>query len=502
MVEERIEEYSFVSDGIPVKIKITRREGEFVPLYLVEVPKVDEKTRAIMEEVREKLITKVPIRTFEAIDQTTMESMKRNFYFSAVNALSSRLKGVSTARIKALAGFIIHEMLGLGDIEILLQDDSLEEIVINSSKEPVWVYHRKYGWLKTNIRVKSELQIENYASSIGRKVGRQITILNPLMDAHLMSGDRVNATLFPISTCGNTITIRKFRRKPWTITDLIKNKTINFEVAALLWFAIQYEASIIVAGGTASGKTTMLNTLACFIPPNQRIISVEETRELNLPNFLHWVPLTTREPNPEGKGEISMLDLLINSLRMRPDRIIVGEIRRKEEAEVLFEALHTGHPVYSTLHAETSEQAITRMTSPPIEIPAQMIASVDAFLVMFRDRRTGIRRVFELAEVIPTTLPTGVEAVKPNVLYKWNPRKDEIEKEKESVKLIDTLQLRTGLGREEIKEDLKEKIEVLKALVKENISEVNQIGKVIGTYYVSKDKLLSLIRKGKLWDIL
>ncbi|HDN90791.1 MAG TPA: CpaF family protein, partial [Candidatus Aenigmarchaeota archaeon] len=276
MVEERIEEYSFVSDGIPVKIKITRREGEFVPLYLVEVPKVDEKTRAIMEEIREKLITKVPIRTFEAIDQTTMESMKRNFYFSAVNALSKRLRGVSTARIKALAGFIIHEMLGLGDIEILLQDDSLEEIVINSSKEPVWVYHRKYGWLKTNIRVKSELQIENYASSIGRKVGRQITILNPLMDAHLMSGDRVNATLFPISTCGNTITIRKFRRKPWTITDLIGNKTINFEVAALLWFAIQYEASIIVAGGTASGKTTMLNTFACFIPPNQRIISVEE----------------------------------------------------------------------------------------------------------------------------------------------------------------------------------------------------------------------------------
>ncbi|MCW1301162.1 MAG: ATPase, T2SS/T4P/T4SS family [Candidatus Nanoarchaeia archaeon] len=502
MAEKVIEEYSFDSDGIPVKVKIVQKPAEFTPLYLLELPKLDEEKRKILDDVKERLITKVPVRGYEVFDRSTMENLKRNFYYMAINLITERATNISLSTIKAMAGFLIHEMLGLGDVEILLQDDALEEIVINCSREPIWVYHRKHGWLKTNLIIPAEPQIENYASLIGRRVGRQITILNPLMDAYLLTGDRVNATLFPISTKGNTITIRKFRRKPWSITDLIGNKTITPEVAALLWLAIQYEASIIVAGGTASGKTTMLNTIACFIPPNQRVISIEETRELNLPSFLHWVPLTTREPNPEGKGEVTMLDLIVNSLRMRPDRIIVGEIRRKKEAEVLFEALHTGHPVYSTLHAETSEQAITRMISPPIEIPPQMLASVDSFLIMFRDRRTGIRRVYELSEIIPTTLPTGVESVRANILYKWNPKTDEIVKERESAKLIDTLQLRTGLGREEIREDLMEKASVLNAMVKEHITEIDEIGKIIYTYYTEKPRLMELLQRGRLRDVL
>ena len=185
-------------------------------------------------------------------------------------------------------------------------------------------------------------------------MGKEITTLNPLMDAHLKTGDRVNATLFPISSKGNTITIRKFAVKPWTVTSLIKEKTISYEGAALLWLAVQNEMSLLVTGGTASGKTSMLNMIANFFPPNQRIISIEDTRELMLPEILHWVPMETRLPNPEGKGGVEMLDLIVNSLRMRPDRIIVGEIRRKREAEVLFEAMRTGHSVYGTLHANNA----------------------------------------------------------------------------------------------------------------------------------------------------
>ena len=203
------------------------------------------------------------------------------------------------------------------------------------------------------------------------KIGKQITVLDPLLDAHLLSGDRVNSTLFPISTKGNTITIRKFRRDPWTVTDLISNKTVSSEVMATIWEAIQYEMSVVFSGGTASGKTTILGVSMPFIPPNHRIISIEDTREIFLPEYLHWVPLTTREPNPEGKGEVTMLDLLVNSLRMRPDRIVVGEIRRKEEAEVLFEAMHTGHSAYTTVHANTADETIRRLTNPPIEILAQ-----------------------------------------------------------------------------------------------------------------------------------
>ena len=152
------------------------------------------------------------------------------------------------------------------------------------------------------------------------------------MDAHLKTGDRVNATLSPISSKGNTITIRKFAVRPWTITDFVKENTISYEAAALLWMAVQNELSIIIAGGTASGKTSMLNGIANFFPPNQRILSLEDTRELVLPKILHWVPLETRLPNPEGKGGITMFDLVVNSLRMRPDRVLVGEIRKRAEA--------------------------------------------------------------------------------------------------------------------------------------------------------------------------
>jgi len=187
-------------------------------------------------------------------------------------------------------------MIGLGEIEYILADPRTEEVVVNSSKDVIWVFHKVYGWLKTNIRIKSEEMIMNYASRIAREVGREITHLEPLLDAHLTSGDRVNATLFPISTTGNTITIRRFSRTPWTIVHLLDPKfnTISFEAAAFVWLAMEYEMSMLVSGGTASGKTSMLNAILPFFPANQRVITIEDTRELSLPSYMHWVPLNTR----------------------------------------------------------------------------------------------------------------------------------------------------------------------------------------------------------------
>ncbi len=252
----------------------------------------------------------------------------------------------------------------------------LEEIVILSAKESIRVYHKKYKWIRSNIILMREDKIVNYSKIIARRVGREITVLSPLLDAHLVTGDRVNSVLYPISTNGNTITIRKFARDPYTIVDLISNNTCNLDVACILWLAIEYEMNVLISGGTASGKTVLLNACMPFIPPNHRIVSVEDTRELMLPNFLYWTPLVTRSPNPEGKGEVSMLDLLVNSLRMRPDRIVMGEMRRKEEAMVLFEAMHTGHSVYATLHADCADETISRLTNLPLSIPSTLLGAV------------------------------------------------------------------------------------------------------------------------------
>ena len=1030
--------YTIIADNVPAKIEIIKRPEEYTPVYDVKFPTIEPATQAVLDSLKERLIDIVKIEISEILDPKVMEEIKQRFLESAKTAISQELTTVSENEKNILAGTLVHEMLGLGRLEIVLNDDNLEEVVINNSSEAVWVFHKKWGWLKTNIIVPTEEQIYNYASVIGRKVGRQITNLNPLMDAHLITGDRVNATLFPISTKGNTITIRKFRREPWTIVHFIDpvQKTMTKEIAALLWLCMQYELNILVSGGTASGKcvsgdtkilmndgrlkeakdvvekvlekdgciecedgiysftndleiltldnnlkiqpkkvtcvwkrkapehlirvktktgrevevtpehpffivnngsiegiradqiskgiqiatprkvdilanidldildyiedfyinskdfkevlkeiknklltkyrsiknaskkiginygslrcnlslqnnikvsllkklcettnidwknirnkikkvkpktsskfvtipsinsslleivgyiagdghiakdsesvffnnsdiklrrrfmelvkeafnieskeekpknrvekiavhssvvkeilkrvfeipqgkkariislknvdqlpndmsssllkalftcesnvnvnkgeiefstasknlaeqiafllqrfgivcrvkeklyknriyyrifiagkndltlfkqidfsdeksekllsaikdishsnfdvipnisktitelkekynltdkeiatfaglsrraigryrfgerrpkqetlkkivyafnkytdggeldlltklsdsdvlwdevvevkkvkskeewvydltvdpthnfiagsnggilvhnTSVLNALMPFIPPNHRIISIEDTRELRLPDFLHWIPLTTREPNPEGKGEVSMLDLLVNSLRMRPDRIVVGEIRRQREAEVLFEAMHTGHSVYATLHADRAEQVIRRLTNPPIDVPESMLESLHLVIVQYRHRRLGIRRTLEVAEFIPGE--TGKFGSRLEILYRWKPTTDTIEKARSSIRLINEIRLHTGMTDEQMEDDLKEKESILQWMLDNNVRTVNTVGKVVAEYYHDRNKVLKIVKaKGK-----
>ena len=338
--------------------------------------------------------------------------------------------------------------------------------------------------------LESEEKTRHYATMIGRKVGRQITSLTPLLDAYLNEGDRVNATLMPISSKGNTITLRKVSRDPWTITKFMKFKTISPQAAALIWLGMQYELSALIAGGTASGKTAMLNVLANFLPPNQRIISIEDTREIELPRFLHWVPMSTREANTEGKGEISMEDLLVNSLRQRPDRIIVGEVRRQREAETLFEAIHTGHSVYATFHANNTAEAITRLTNPPIDIPKTMLPAISMLILQYRNRRTGLRRTFQISEIQPDA--TG------NILMQYDPKEDVLKKANKSNSLMATLELFTGFTPQELNQLLKEKEHILKYLIDKDIDTINGVGRIMAEYYTDKENLMKSVNKNKI----
>jgi len=487
-----IKTYTVSSEGLTVKVDIAKET--IVNSYNISIPQINTATLALMESIKEELIKETRIKTEEIFDPTSVKKIKTDFKERTQKLLERRIPGLSVEIKDMLIAFLLHETLGLGRLELLFADNDLEEIVINTSKEPVWVYHKEFGWLKTNVTIESEQEIQNYANIIGRRAGRQISVLNPLLDAHMITGDRANATLFPISTKGNTLTIRKFARRPWTITDFIESKTVTPDVAALMWLIIQYELNMIIAGGTSSGKTSFLNTLLPFIQPNHRIISIEDTRELAFPDFLHWVPLTTREPNPEGKGEVSMLDLLINSLRMRPDRIIVGEIRRGEQAEVLFEAMHTGHSVYATLHADTVEQVIRRMTNPPINIPHVMMESLHCVAVVHRDRRKGIRRLYQLAELLPTGESLGNVSLDSNLLYRSKPS-GEIVAHDESVRIFDMIAMHTGITRKEFNDDIKEKVSILDWLVKNQVKSINDIGLVIAKYYREKDEVLKAVKQ-------
>jgi len=484
-----ISTYNFKSEDIPITIKIYVKKGEFVLIYDVSISGISKNTEVVLEKVMEELTNQVSIGMVDILNVKETGVIEKKFTEAIEILLNKYFPDASKKVINFLKSYLIQKNLGLGSVEILMDDINLEEIAINNAEEPIWVYHVKYGWLKTTISMQNEEQIRHYASMIGRRIGRQITILEPLMDAHLAAGDRVNATLNPISVKGNTITLRKFAAKPWTITDFIQSDTINSSAAALIWMSIQYELSTLIAGGTATGKTSMLNVVANFFPPNQRIISIEDTREIQLPKFLHWIPMITRLPNPEGKGEISMLDLLVNSLRMRPDRIIVGEIRRKREAEVLFEAIHTGHSVYATVHANDTNETITRLTNPPIDIPKTMLPAISMIVVQYRNRRTGVRKTFQISEILPNS--------ETNVLIQLDIRSGNLRNINKSRSLLNTIQTFTGLNSQEIIKSLKEKEHILKWLVKQNINTVDSVGKVMAEYYTDSEYLMKFVMKNK-----
>jgi len=489
---KELDSYFFNSENIPVNVKIIERHGDFVPLYELTIPGLGEGTKIVMNTLKGELITNVKLDISEIIDFKKADEVKSKFFDSALVLLGKHFPTLSEDTKKVLASYLIQKTLGLGELEPLLHDDKLEEIVINTAKEPVWVYHKKYGWCRTNIMMKSEDATYDFASLIGRKVGKQINVLNPLMDAHLTTGDRVNATLYPVSSFGNTLTVRRFSRNPWTITNLVETNCMSPQVAGLIWLCIQNELSLIVSGGTGSGKTSFLNAMAGLIPANQRVISIEDTREITLPKFLQWVPMSTREANAEGKGEVNMLDLLVNALRQRPDRIIVGEIRKQREAEVLFEAMHTGHSVYATLHADNASETISRLTNPPINIPHSMLDALAGIVVQFRHRKLNIRRTLEFAEI-----QKGGDV---NVLYRWDVKSDKISEIGKMFTLANTLSLYSGMSPKEIDQNIAEKAKVVNWMIKHGYRDVNQVGHVVSRYYVNDQEVLDAVKKDAEWS--
>ncbi|MBL7147686.1 MAG: Flp pilus assembly complex ATPase component TadA, partial [Nanoarchaeota archaeon] len=269
--------YNFYSDNIPINVKIESEKDEFVFIYKINISKISETTEIILDKIREELIDKVKLGIADITDPKKMDYIKSKFKNTIIYLITKYFPDITEDMKEFFTTYLMQKSFGLGKIEILLSDANLEEIAVNNAEEPIWVYHHKHGWLKTNVILKDEGIIKHYSSLIGRKVGRSITLLSPLLDAHLTTGDRVNATLFPITTKGNTITIRKFSAKPITITDMLLNRTISVSAAALVWMAVQYELSTLVTGGTSTGKSSFLNVISSFFPPNQRVISIEDS---------------------------------------------------------------------------------------------------------------------------------------------------------------------------------------------------------------------------------
>lgn len=484
------EKFSLTVQGVPVSVLIYR-DAERRPFYHVVVPRVGPYTRAFLDGIKADVAKEIP---FEAHYFLTPERMQ-----ACLPEIAARLRAriapyFSEDELDIIAGLLFIEMYGMGDIEILMADPALEEIAVNTATLPLSVYHRKHGWMKTNITIPDEEQIANIAAQIARRVGQQITLASPILDAFLTTGDRACATLYPVSTRGNTITIRKFAREPWTGTRFMAEGTINAEMLALLWQAQHYEMNTVVTGGTASGKTSTLNVLSHFIPTFQRVVTIEETRELTLPvHIWNWVPLLVRAGGPDGTGAISMADLLKTSLRLRPDRVLLGEVRTREEAEVLFDAMHTGHSVGTTIHADTATQMLRRLLEPPFSIPPTELEAIHLVVVQHRDRRRNIRRTYEISELVPSAegRPTT------NRIWIWRPRTDTFEQVNKPRRYIEEINLYTGMTERELLDDLAERVEIINWMIAQKYYDIKDVGEVMRMYYNLHDELIEKVKKGK-----
>lgn len=483
--EKTLERYELNANGMRTEVTIVDTGG-FIISYNVSTPDISPATKLLIDSLRPELLSSVFVDPSRIQDTSYILELNKRYVSESEILLERYLPGIAPDTKKLLIAYILNMMLGLGDMEVPLVDEGLEEIAVNGAKEPLWVFHKKYGWCKSNITPVSEELIYDQAEQIGRRVGREINNLSPTMDAELPDGSRVNATLYPVSQSGNTLTIRKFSKNPWTMTAILKNNTVSPEVAALIWLCVQNEISLLISGGTASGKTSFLNALSIFFKSDRRVISIEDTRELAFPSFLQWVPMLSRLPNPEGKGEVSIYRLLVNSLRMRPDVLVVGEVRTSNDAQMLFEAIHTGHAVYGTLHADNAYDVVIRMTNPPINIPKITMNALGGIIVNFRHRARQVRRILEFGEVLD-----GGDV---NVLYKWNAVEDRIMEISDMTRLAETLTLYTGMTAAEIKTDQTEKAEILLWMSENNIVGVDDAGFVISNYYKDKKKVLGFAR--------
>ncbi|MFH1056471.1 MAG: CpaF family protein [Candidatus Micrarchaeota archaeon] len=417
------------------------------------------------------------------------EEKRRRYYNKVVEIIDKTPElNVPVHAKDFYATAVVREMAGYSLIDALVADDGLEEIMILGPGKPVYVFHRKYEMMKTNVVFYYDEDIRNLIERIGRAVGRRIDTQVPLLDARLPDGTRVNATIPPVSIDGSTITLRKFRKDPFSVVDLLNFNTLDVSTAAFLWLATDglgaYPANVLIAGGTASGKTTTLNVLCSFVPNNERIVTIEDTAELSLP-LEHWIRMEVRPPSLEGTGEIGMNDLVKNSIRMRPDRIIVGEIRG-EEGYTMFAAMNTGHRgVMGTVHANSAQETLVRLASPPINVPRIMLSSLNLIIMQNRihDRRLGtIRRITEIAEVVST----DVDKPEIQVTHSWDPVKDKIFTTGVSSTYEELLKKYTGLNDDGIKAELAERENILRQLSQSGIRLTSEVCKITQNYVLRK----------------
>ncbi|MBI2674824.1 MAG: type II/IV secretion system ATPase subunit [Candidatus Aenigmarchaeota archaeon] len=463
------------------------KERKFV--YKILEPSVSQQEWSMIESIKRRLEERleIDISRIGAVEAKSLlkQEIAKAFYDLRIN--------IDQGRQIILSYYIERDILGLGKIEPLIHDPNIEDISADGIGIPIFVYHRnpRFGSLQTNISFETKEEIDSFITILAQKCNKTISIAEPLLDGSLPDGSRVQATMgSDIARRGSNFTIRKFSDLPLTPTHMVKYRTMSSLELAYLWLAVEHGQSVLISGGTATGKTSLLNALSLFIRPTLKIISIEDTAELRLP-LTHWIPHVARSPLSvkEKVGEVTLFDLLKASLRQRPDYIILGEVRGKE-AFVLFQQIATGHAAMATIHAATMEQLVDRLVTPPINLPARLLENIDivVFLVMSRSNDMDVRKADAIFEM------EGIENERPvtRKIFEWNPPEDKFEPKGESL-VLHKIARRSGKTEEQIREEILRRRMILDWMYKQGIYDYRDVGRVIHTYYSDPSKIIDMI---------
>ncbi|MEM1612954.1 MAG: type II/IV secretion system ATPase subunit [Desulfurococcaceae archaeon] len=458
-------------------------------IYEIQEISLTPEEEKIYSEIRDHLVWELkPVKSLDVDVANEIKKSARRI----IREFQIRFTRTPSLSWSKIMYYVERNIIGFAMLDPVFRDRFIEDISCNGPRKPVYVWHRKYESVPTNIEFKSEEELDEYILKLAHMAGKHISVAYPILDAILPGGHRLAATFRKeVSTSGSTFTIRKFSESPITIVDMVLFKTISPEVAAYFWLAMDYKMTTLILGTTGAGKTSTLNAMATLLRPTYKIVTIEDTPELRLPHE-NWVQLVSRPSYiGSGVGEVSLFHLVKLSLRYRPDVIIVGEVRG-EEAYVLFQAIATGHSGITTLHAENIDAAVKRLTSPPMNIPPSYIPLVNMALVI---RRVQVRD--ERGRIRPARRITNVWEVRGHEDYveiaRWDPVEDKMVIDLDKSIVLRKIRELSGLPEEGVLEEVERRKMILKWLADRKLSDYSSVSTHVYLYYMNPQSILEKI---------
>ncbi|MDG6221185.1 MAG: type II/IV secretion system ATPase subunit [Candidatus Thermoplasmatota archaeon] len=464
--------------------------------YEAQEPPLTDDERDLVAVIKEAII--------DGMEKTDVEDLKEKKILLR-NAIENLLKdlglGMDPISKERVIYYLLRDFTGYGPIQVGMTDTEVEDISCDGVGVPIFIYHRKYGSIPSNIKFETEHELDSFVVWIAQRCGKHISVAEPMLDATMPDGSRLQATLGThVTKRGSSFTIRRFKENPFTPLDMIRFKTMSIEMMAYLWISIENGQSMLVCGGTASGKTTTLNAILLFIPPQMKIVSIEDTRELNLPHD-NWIPSLTRSGfgaknliTGKAPGEVDMFDLLTAALRQRPQYIMVGEVRGAE-AYTVFQAMATGKTAYSTFHADDVQAMIHRMESDPINLPRALITALNLVLLQAQVKvgTKMTRRVKGLHEIV--SLDPMTNEIITNSAYTWNPADDTFNYSGHSY-VYDYVMESKNWTQRQMEKEIQRRIKILTYLRKKGSKSHREVAKIIASYYDNPDAVMEDVDRG------